>query len=388
MTENGSHRAAAAESPSVTLGLLPPTEQVRKVVKVDEFGAHARALAASETGFQNEFMDARSEVLCAPGYRERLTKTVPHIRACNRYADIVCLEDTRVKLATQSEHDYINASWVRLQGLPDVQYIAAQAPLEHTFDAFWRMIWENRAPLVLMLTPWVEHAHGRSRVKAERYLPLEQDDVQVCDTFEVRCLMLNESDFDQGISVRKLSLKSLASSAPPRTVYHVHYTKWPDFGCVKDLEPYLHLHAIVRKYTAQSCAESEEASSAGTGGAEQSGGSGPTPIVTHCSAGIGRTGTYIAIDAILAWIAERVREAPSEPATLDILDVFKQLRNHRPGMVFTFEQYAMVYQVIYFALFGTSLSDATEADAKTSLESFAGMDDADIYRAKLGSPSS
>jgi len=392
--KEGCHGMASRAS---ELGLLPDLARVGQFVDASAFKAKAQALARLENGFRDEYMCVRRQAEGAEGYADRITESTAQVRACNRYSDIVCLEDTRVHLETQVEHDYINASWIRVEGLKSIQYIAAQAPLPKTFESFWRMVWEYDVPLVLMLTPWQEHAHGRTRIKADPYFPQEPGTSETHGDFKITCEDLDLTNHAQGLDVRRLQLKNNhrdAARAPIRTVYHVHFTHWPDFGSVRDLGSYLNMHATVRRW--EETARGATASTAGaasdsqdpheestTSTLKQS--AAPTaqfkaPTVNHCSAGIGRTGTFIAIDAVLRWITDRVNEASDSPAKLNLADIVKQLRNQRPGMVVTLDQYVMLYQVIYYALFGSSLSDA----ADDTSESFEGMDDAEIYRSKLG----
>jgi protein tyrosine phosphatase len=65
----------------------------------------------------------------------------------NRYADILAMEHSRVRLMAHrqllgEESDYINANYIDGQ-VPGSQkaYIACQAPLPSTLGHFWLMLW-------------------------------------------------------------------------------------------------------------------------------------------------------------------------------------------------------------------------------------------------------
>mmetsp|Transcript_24388 Transcript_24388/g.68937 ORF Transcript_24388/g.68937 Transcript_24388/m.68937 type:complete len:170 (+) Transcript_24388:56-565(+) len=160
---------------------------------------------------------------------------------------------------------------------------------------------------------------------------------------------------------------------PPRDLYHVHFVSWPDFGGVQDLGLYLRLHDCLDNCMRQQA----EAPSPLAG-----------PMVVHCSAGVGRTGTYIAIQMLLTQLKAAVQatahtvggvDAERDKMPISIIDVVVSLRAQRPAMVVTSEQYLMIYQVLYFCLFGQALvANATPQPPRNM-----GHSDNDVYRHEL-----
>lgn len=109
---------------------------------------------------------------------------LPENLAKNRYRDVLPYDATRVRLrpppgASPKDGDgYINANFVNMEiptsGIVN-RYIAAQGPLPHTTADFWRVVWEQLATTVVMLTATVE----RGRVKCHQYWPRLYES-QVC----------------------------------------------------------------------------------------------------------------------------------------------------------------------------------------------------------------
>lgn len=152
----------------------------------------------------------------------------------NRYPkDVLATESTRVKLL-DTEHDYINANYLmghRLPGGADVSYIACQAPLPSTMDDFWLMVWQQRSCVVVMLTKFRE----KGLVKAHPYWPKDAN----CEPMQfgaVSVTLLTQKVIP-GIAISTLRVVNhhvVVGGAPAsRTIYHLWYTDWPDFGVPK-----------------------------------------------------------------------------------------------------------------------------------------------------------
>ncbi|XP_012686516.1 receptor-type tyrosine-protein phosphatase epsilon isoform X5 [Clupea harengus] len=227
----------------------------------------------------------------------------------NRVLQIIPYDFNRVILSMrrgQEFTDYANASFIDGYRQKDY-FIATQGPLSHTVDDFWRMVWEWKCHSIVMLTELQE----REQDKCFQYWPLEDSvtygdyTVEIkgdtlCDTFSLRDLVLTYGQEKQ-----------------PRLVRHFHFHGWPEIGIPAEGRGMIDIIAAVQKQQQQS---------------------GNHPIVVHCSAGAGRTGTFIALSNIL----ERVKAE----GLLDVFQTVKSLRMQRPHMVQTVEQYDFCYRVV------------------------------------------
>lgn len=234
----------------------------------------------------------------------------------NRYGDVLPCEDSRVVLDKVDDvdgSDYINANWINgeVEGSTK-RYIACQAPLPTTIVDFWRMIFQVECSVIVMLTKLME----RGRLKAHRYYPDEVGSTQQFGQFTVTLVKAYEKD-----SIQVRTLKLALGKKEERTVTQLHYSDWPDFGTPENTQPLRTLISLTDMY--------QQLNDSGS----------PTgPIVSHCSAGLGRTGTFIAAHIILTRLQ---RGLP-----IDIHTTVALLRKQRDGMVQTKEQYYFIYQTI------------------------------------------
>ncbi|XP_031413053.1 receptor-type tyrosine-protein phosphatase kappa-like isoform X2 [Meleagris gallopavo] len=224
----------------------------------------------------------------------------------NRYKSIIPYDHCRVVLQpSDTGNDYINASYVDSYRSPHF-FIAAQGPLPGTVVDFWQMVWQEKTSVIVMLTGLVEH----NRIKCEQYWPEQQ---QVYGDFTVT---LNNTRTTMGIITRVFCLQK-AGYALPRTVEQFHYMQWPDHEVPRNPAQLLCLVEMVNKSGSESPAG---------------------PVLVHCSAGIGRTGTFIALDFLL-------KMAKTE-GKVDVFHCVQRLREQRVCMVQTKEQYAFLYEVL------------------------------------------
>jgi len=244
------------------------------------------------------------------------TATRPENFQKNRYGDVLPEENHRVKLqVTGEESDYINASEVRPTDQSSGQhFICCQAPMPNTFCSFWRMIWEQACPVVVMLTKLVE-GH---RTKADPYWPTELDHPQKYGSVVVTMKSATQHSF---IEERTFEL---SFGNQTREVIHLHYQEWPDFGAPDSTEKIRELIRLLEKN--QSSGKSK-----GLVG----------PPIIHCSAGIGRTGAFITI----LFCLEKLRKGGSL-RDLDVFGTVKHLREQRTGMVQTESQYVFIFHTL------------------------------------------
>lgn len=239
-------------------------------------------------------------------------------KAKNRYKNILPFDHSRVVLKDCDPDvvgsDYINANFVGGSDSDDStkRYIAAQGCLPSTVEDFWRMVFQENSRIIVMTTKEVE----RGRNKCTRYWP-DPDTTKDISTFHVRYLKEFEySDY----TLREFELTS-ETNPIPRTIYQFHYTGWPDHGVPKDPSPVLNILHEVN-------ARQQSIPSAG-------------PIIVHCSAGIGRTGTFIVIDTLINMIKEQGLDCE-----IDISKSIQIVRAQRSGMVQTEAQYEFIYKAI------------------------------------------
>jgi len=229
----------------------------------------------------------------------------------NRYTDVLPYEETRVKLQIadgEKGSDYINANHINI-GDHFQQYICCQAPLPNTFDDFWRMLCEQHCPLIVMLTRLEE----KNQLKAHKYWPDEGQQQKQSNGLVVTHLK-TENRRGKNIIIRSFSIGN--GNGVKWDVTQLHYTTWPDMGVPESPQSMQELltEVDVRKKGLND------------------------PIVVHCSAGIGRTGTFIAIHLNMqkAIIGEKV----------DVMKTVLNLRLQRDGMVQSADQYKFVYAAL------------------------------------------
>ncbi|XP_069480265.1 tyrosine-protein phosphatase non-receptor type 5 [Ambystoma mexicanum] len=243
--------------------------------------------------------------------------SIPGIVRKNRYKTILPNPHSRVSLTSPEEDDplssYINANYIRGYEEKEREYIATQGPTVNTVSDFWRMVWQQHVPIIVMITN-IEEVNE----KCTEYWPEEKT---TYDSLEIIITKLIHSD---DYMLRLITLKS---GDEERCLKHYWYTSWPDQK-TPDQAPAL-LQLVQDVEVAIQCVEEEDA-----------------PIVVHCSAGIGRTGCFIATSI-------GCKQLKNE-GVVDILRTTCQLRMDRGGMIQTCEQYQFVHHVL--SLFVKNLS--------------------------------
>ncbi|XP_030181961.1 receptor-type tyrosine-protein phosphatase F isoform X7 [Lynx canadensis] len=226
----------------------------------------------------------------------------------NRYANVIAYDHSRVILTSIDGvpgSDYINANYIdgyRKQNA----YIATQGPLPETMGDFWRMVWEQRTATVVMMTRLEE----KSRVKCDQYWPARGTEtygliqVSLLDTVELATY-----------TVRTFALHKSGSSEK-RELRQFQFMAWPDHGVPEYPTPIL---AFLRRVKACNPLDAG-------------------PMVVHCSAGVGRTGCFIVIDAML----ERMKHEK----TVDIYGHVTCMRSQRNYMVQTEDQYVFIHEAL------------------------------------------
>lgn len=242
---------------------------------------------------------------------------IPGHASKDRYKTILPNPQSRVCLGrahSQEDSDYINANYIRGYDGKEKVYIATQGPMPNTVADFWEMVWQEDVSLIVMLTQLRE-----GKEKCVHYWPTEEE---AYGPFQIRIQGMKEHP---EYTVRHLTIQHQQEC---RSVKHILFSAWPDHQTPESAGPLLRLVAEVET--------PETTASSG-------------PIVVHCSAGIGRTGCFIATRIGCQQLKAR--------GEVDILGIVCQLRLDRGGMIQTAEQYQFLHHTL--ALYAAQLPPET-----------------------------
>uniref|UniRef100_A0AAQ5WXJ3 protein-tyrosine-phosphatase n=1 Tax=Amphiprion ocellaris TaxID=80972 RepID=A0AAQ5WXJ3_AMPOC len=278
-------------------------------IKAVHFESHLSKLQADSNYLLSEEFEDLKDV----GRNQTMdVARLPENRGKNRYNNILPYDSTRVKLSYLEDDpcsDYINASYIPGNNYRR-EYIATQGPLPGTKDDFWRMVWEHCVYNVVMVTQCVE----KGRVKCDQYWPADREPLYYGDLV---IQMLSESVLPEW-TIREFKITSESGCTYPRVLRHFHYTVWPDHGVPESTQSLIQFVRTVRDYV------------------DRSPSTGAT--IVHCSAGVGRTGTFIALDRVLQQLDSK--------GTIDLYGCVFDLRLHRQHMVQTECQYSFLHQCV------------------------------------------
>ncbi|KAL1457124.1 hypothetical protein WDU94_001785 [Cyamophila willieti] len=234
-------------------------------------------------------------------------------RTLNRYRDVIPYDYSRITLQRCS-NDYINANLVEIEQAHR-EYILTQGPLENTIAHFWVMVWEQNCKAIVMLNKIIE----KNQLKCSQYWPASSS--SDLDLPDVNLSVHLESEVNHSYFVtRNLRITDKSSQEAPRIVILFHYTTWPDFGVPQSPTALLRFMRAVRQ----------------SGALDESCG----PPIVHCSAGIGRSGTFILVDCCLKLISDQKVDKVS------VQDILLEMRHYRMGLIQTPDQLRFSYQAI------------------------------------------
>nr|XP_033808014.1 receptor-type tyrosine-protein phosphatase O isoform X2 [Geotrypetes seraphini] len=275
-------------------------------VQLDDFEVYLKEMAKdSNYKFSLQFEELKQIGIDIP----HSAADLPSNRCKNRYTNILPYDFNRVRLVSASQEegaDYINSNYVPGCSSPQ-EYIATQGPLPETRGDFWKMILQQKSQIIVMLT----QCNEKRRVKCDHYWPFTAEPVSYGD-ITVEIASENEQT-DWSYRTFRIS-----SADEVLDVIHFNYTSWPDHGVpsTNAAESVLQFVQMIRKQANKS----------------------PGPLTVHCSAGVGRTGTFIALDRLMQHIQDH--------EFIDILGLVSELRSHRMSMVQTEEQYVFIHQCV------------------------------------------
>uniref|UniRef100_A0A3B1IS44 protein-tyrosine-phosphatase n=1 Tax=Astyanax mexicanus TaxID=7994 RepID=A0A3B1IS44_ASTMX len=283
-----------------------------KPIPLKKFPEHFISLSRDDNrGFSVEYEDLGT----VGTDQSRAAALFPENKSKNRFTNVLAYDLSRVKLTQQDgpDSDYINANYMPGYNRNSRQYIAAQGPLPCTISDFWRMVWEQKSTAIVMLTNCVENG----RPKCEQYWPL---DYTPCIYGNLLVTIQSEHK-EKSWTLREFVVRNKDTSEE-RTVMHFHFTAWPDHGVPAGTDELIQFRELVRHHI------------------ERFPTSGPT--VVHCSAGVGRTGTLIALDTLLQQLVKE--------EAVNIAACVHHMRLNRPLMVQTESQYVFLHQCIMDSL--------------------------------------
>ncbi|XP_027022514.1 receptor-type tyrosine-protein phosphatase beta-like [Tachysurus fulvidraco] len=293
-----------------------------RVHLLQKFHAHCQSLAAnSNEGYQREF----KEISDSPKEFSSRAGELEYNRDKNRYPFILPYDHSRVRLTlleSQPHSDYINANYVP-GGYTEHDFICTQAPLQSTMADFWRMVWEQNVQVIVMVTALNE----RGKVLCNQYWPPERG-TGCYGALQVTTVSRHHGP-DCYITTIHLQQHS---SHTNRYITHYYYPSWPDQGVPND-------HTSLAKFAEHVRKQLDDSPLLG-------------PTVVHCSAGIGRSGTFVAI----LWLMQLcARGIPP-----DVYLAVRDLRRHRVLMVQNVEQYILVHQCLLHWLGGNKERPRTQ----------------------------
>lgn len=311
---------------------------MHSAVPVNEFTKHVAMLHADgDISFSKEYELIQNESIVEEYPSEHSQH--PDNKGKNRYLNIIACkylsylnfsynifllilnsidDHSRVRLrpppGQKKGVDYINANFIDGYQQPKA-FIGTQGPLPCTFNCYWRMIWEQKVAIIVMITNLVE----RGRRKCDMYWP--KDGVETYGVIQVKLI---KEDVMATYTVRTFIIKHLKlkkkNKSSEKLVYQYHYTNWPDHGTPDHPLPVLN---FVKKSSAAN------PSDAG-------------PIIVHCSAGVGRTGTYIVLDAMLKQMQNK--------CVVNVFGFLRHIRAQRNFLVQTEEQYIFLHDALVEAI--------------------------------------
>ncbi|KAM7536152.1 hypothetical protein Aperf_G00000090774 [Anoplocephala perfoliata] len=312
-------------TPLVTPKMRRFEDSPHKPIPADRLAAHVASYHVDDdAGYQAEFESIEQSVRTNwPTSVARL----PDNMSKNRYTNVFAYDHTRVILKNGRKSDYINANYVDGFCRPRA-FIAAQGPKDTTFEDFWQMVWDENSNIIVMISNFVE----RGRRKCDQYWPSSGPQtygnisVQMLSENYLACYVARVF-LVKYVKCKKICVKcfifdfvlqhlGIYQSTKERIVRHYQYTDWRDFDVPPSPLPVLvFIKTTIKEWTPSR-----------------------GPIIVHCSAGVGRTGTYICIESLI-----RQLEAENQ---VNIRGFLEHIRQQRMKLVQTEQQYAFIHDAL------------------------------------------
>lgn len=283
------------------------------------------------------------------------TANLPQNKHLNRWHNVLPADTTRVILnpKVRPDTDYINANHVVVPEA-DRSYILTQGPLDETVADFWAMVWQQNCRAIVMLCKTLEGG----MCKCSHYWPVNPSHALNSSAkplalkeigLEIRLLKTKE---DEGADARirtmeitKMTDGGLSNGGTAcgeqetrRTVVQYHFQSWPDFGVPTTPNNFLEFLRLVNR---------DHPSVPGS------------PNVVHCSAGIGRSGTFCLVDSCLETVA---RSGVANLTQKEVLQMLHRMRRQRDGQVQTSDQLRFALNAIAEAMVSLDLEEEEVED--------------------------
>ncbi|CAC5377929.1 Receptor-type tyrosine-protein phosphatase mu,Tyrosine-protein phosphatase non-receptor type 5,Receptor-type tyrosine-protein phosphatase kappa,Receptor-type tyrosine-protein phosphatase F,Receptor-type tyrosine-protein phosphatase eta,Tyrosine-protein phosphatase 10D,Receptor-type tyrosine-protein phosphatase zeta,Tyrosine-protein phosphatase 1,Receptor-type tyrosine-protein phosphatase O,Receptor-type tyrosine-protein phosphatase beta [Mytilus coruscus] len=260
----------------------------------------------------------------------------------NRYTNILPYDHSRVILTTmvdkEDSSDYINANYI--PGYTHgKEFIASQGPLPSTLNDFWRMIWEQSVSIIVMLTKCSE----KNKDKCVHYWPHAANEPKCYNDLMVNVTSVsNMGKYD-------IHIIELCLGDEKREITHFQYLEWPDFSANVETTALIDFITTVRQQIKPDI---------------------KSPTVIHCSAGVGRTGTFITVDYLMQYVEDH-----DLSSQVDIFDWVIQMRDHRTTMVQTWTQYAFIHDCLSEIVERKKRLQSPEVNGEVDIENLASEND-------------
>ena len=304
---------ARIDSPIIKQVATPVVDPRTQLIPLDIFKTHMNKIWQRENALQEEY-----DSLGGKDHRYPCTHAkIEENKVKNRFKLMYPYDTSRVVLSMDPNgdpnSDYVNAS--RIPGVyVKEKFIGAQAPKENTLIDFWKMVVESKVVNIVMVTNIVESG----RKKCEQYFPLKIGQKLEFGPYEI---IADEQQMKIGYTIKELSISHMGKITKLR---HFHFTAWPDHDVPTLYDELLLFVSKVQEGRIKTRA----------------------PILVHCSAGVGRTGTFITLYNLWAAIQQ------TKP--ISIYNVVNAMREHRPQMVQTYSQYKFIYLSVLEMLLGNT----------------------------------
>jgi len=267
---------------------------------------------------ENEFIYLKNLIDFNDKYESRL---LDDDDTC-RYKNIRCYKDNYVKIS--SPHEKINASWIHLPY--ENSFISAQAPLKNTVDDFWTMCFDHDINTVIMLCNLEENG----KEKCEKYWENKNNDKDaIVDSTELGSNFIinyTTEQINDDITIRNINIRDTEKNENnEKKIKQIHYGSWPDHKSVD-------LQSIYGNILFMFNLVDNEI--------------GHNPIVVHCSAGVGRTGTFIALYNLYRDILSQIHDEKNKKITLNFMNLVRKMKEMRMHLVETEDQYNLIYQFV------------------------------------------